>query len=230
MNNLYTGQNATKFSETRNLPWAGWNRLLALLKLKDKNLNAVLDLGCGNARFLDFLLDSKIDVDSYAGVDNSEELLEIANTKPRAESQKPKSINFVHLDLNDVSWKNEISQKFDLIVAFGLMHHLKDFESRKNLVNSAHSLLQHEGTLVLTFWKFMEDEEFMRKHLVKKLDSKNDFILSFGKDAQRFCHYSDEEEVEKLIDKAKFEIINEFSSDGFGDRMNRYIVLKPRTR
>jgi SAM-dependent methyltransferase len=50
-----------------------WEGFLNTLKYLN-NESKVLDLGCGNARFLNFLLENKLKP-NYLGVDNSEEFI-----------------------------------------------------------------------------------------------------------------------------------------------------------
>ena len=53
LNNRFYKTVATDFSATRQMPWAGWDRLLPFLP---KEAIDILDLGCGNGRFLSFLI------------------------------------------------------------------------------------------------------------------------------------------------------------------------------
>ena len=82
---------------------------------------------------------------------------------------------------------------------------------------------------------FKENELFLKKHLIKELGN-NDYILSFGKRddtdtyAERFCHYSDLDEIDSLIDIPGVEIVDRYRSDGFGNEMNEYVLLRKKLR
>ncbi len=182
------------------------------------------------ARFLEFLNSQNIKIEKYFGVDNSHELLSIAKKKFNSSQElidNEIEISFLNVDLDQNNWISEIGSKdFNLIVAFGVMHHLKDFNSRLNLLKSSIELLNKGGVLIITFWMFKEDEKFFKKHLVKELETKNDYILSFGDRAERFCHYSDQQEIDELLNNSGLEIINKFRSDGFGENMNQYYVMR----
>ena len=68
---------AKDFNESRQYFWQGWNSIIKYLdhfnKLK------LLDLGCGNARFFQFLIKNIPNKNiNYVGVDNNNELLGFA--------------------------------------------------------------------------------------------------------------------------------------------------------
>lgn len=211
--NLYS-KNATSFSNTRNSPWDGW------LKLKDhlKKAKSVLDIGCGNGRFLKFLLDNKIQLTSYVGVDNSRELLSIARSIFTDFEDF-----FLEADVEESSWSRNLDKKFDLIVLFGVMHHIKK-QSRSALLKSCNQLLTEDGQMVITYWKFKDDDKFFNNHLVEDL-GEEDYILSFKSDKiTRFCHYYTDQEILELEKTAGLEIVDEFRADGKSCRMNLYKI------
>jgi len=70
---------SNEFSNTRQYSWKGWNKVKDILDLKPEL--SVLDMGCGNGRFYDYLKNN-ITVDfKYMGVDADENLLTIAKNK-----------------------------------------------------------------------------------------------------------------------------------------------------
>ena len=72
------------FDSSRNYFWEGWTRLIPLLKeLETKGDGAkVVDVGCGNARFLEFLC-GEFDFSrlEYVGVDSSLKLIKRAEKR-----------------------------------------------------------------------------------------------------------------------------------------------------
>jgi tRNA (uracil-5-)-methyltransferase TRM9 len=216
--NLYS-KFADKFSSTRQKPWEGWLKFQPEVE-KLKQPITVLDLGCGNGRFLKLLITNyELRISKYTGLDNSDDLLKIASDSFKDGNVSHK---FINKDLNEVNWDENLG-KFDLIVAFGLMHHLESFDARKNLIQKASDLLTENGLLVISFWMFKENENFMKKHLIKDLGD-DDYILSFANDAERFCHYSDQNEIENLYRDTNLAQVDSYRSDGFGNEMNQYIV------
>ena len=111
---------ARSFSETRRAPWPGWARLLE--RFTEASAVSVLDLGCGHGRFLAELERRGLARD-YLGVDSSGALLELARTRhPGA--------RFLEADATALA----IEERFDLVVAFGLLHHLPSFELRARFI------------------------------------------------------------------------------------------------
>ncbi len=248
--NLYS-THAKEFSTSRQYPWKGWEQLLDLFP---KESLSILDVGCGNGRFLEYVrkLESSsvtkfgglefngLKVLKYVGIDNSDVLLNIArnnyeksitnyevDTKPTAYSLQPMAA-FLKKDLNTPDWAHSSeltahSSKFNLIVAFGLLHHLKDNETRKVFFENVKSLLSENGIFIASFWQFKNIPNWEKKIIEDK--GNNDYILSFGKqDATRFCHYTHETEAKSLIQDAGFKIIKDFYSDGRTDNLNFYIA------
>ena len=75
--------NAQSFSNTRSKAWQGWDKLLPLiLQFKSKSLK-ILDLGCGNGRFIKFLCDKKI---------NSHYLLKYCSNRTKRDIVKIKRV------------------------------------------------------------------------------------------------------------------------------------------
>lgn len=88
-------QIADSFSETRRFPWKDFDVFLDYYRGDE----AVLDLGCGNGRLLQFL--RKHGFSDYLGVDQSDKLIEIAAKKNH--EQKFLVADMAKLPLLDVS-------------------------------------------------------------------------------------------------------------------------------
>ena len=77
LNRDFYQQVAIDFDQTRQHLWPGWNKLIShlqQLQTKHKPLK-VLDLGCGNGRFGQFLANSFPGIKiNYLGVDNNPQL------------------------------------------------------------------------------------------------------------------------------------------------------------
>lgn len=215
-------QNAEEFSKTRKNPWNGWKYLLSIVneEFADKDLISVLDLGCGNARFYQYLeenLEFKID---YLGLDTNDFMMIEAILKhPR---QKFKKLNIIK------NIKN-IDQKFDLVVAFGLTHHLPGNEFRKKWFESVLKLVQKNGLLFLTFWNLQTDPRFEKAQRANDLE-KNDCYYNWGNsNEKRYVHIYDKSEILKLSELFKnngFKLLKTFDSDGKNGKMNTYLILK----
>lgn len=213
---LYTTY-ANQFSATRNAPWYGWEKIIQFLPANQPI--KILDLGCGNGRFFDWLIKKNINVAKYIGVDNSKQLLEIAKARFKTNSKA----QFKNLDLN-ANWTVDEGD-FTLIVAFGVMHHLENQSKRVYLYQNALELLKSDGLLVLTFWQFVRKSAYTKK-IIKSLPN-NDFVLSFGNEnAKRFCHYSSDEEILSLEKSANVKPFLSYLDDGRDSSENLYKIYK----
>lgn len=231
--NLYN-KYAHDFSETRQAPWQGWIKLLPHIKKLDRL--RVLDLGCGNGRFLKFLVENNITIEKYTGVDSSNEMLTMADQfmdKVRLNAHIS-SFELKNIDLEKKNWDKEIDGEYNLVVGFGIMHHLSTFEARKRILQDSYKFLAPSGCLILTYWQFAKYERY-KKLTVLPLEltknyvlKENDFFLTFGPDkkAYRFCHYCDDREVLKLQEETKLKKVEDFYSDGKENDQNLYIIYQ----
>ena len=227
--NLYS-QHAKEFSDTRQFPWAGWKKLLPYIESLEKV--SVLDLGCGNGRFYKFLKE-KLNRDfKYTGIDNEQAILDIAA------SELSEDIELINVDLQSSDWLKKLSKgsEYTLIVAFGLFHHIKSYSRREGLLSEINNLLASKGILVITYWQFEQNLEFLSKHKTSPSDAilehynfePGDYTLTFGeKNIKRFCHSFSNEEIAKMYEELKLEILEEYKSDGFENKMNYYVLARP---
>lgn len=223
MTDLYTNH-AEEFSATRKAPWVGWNRLLSNEKLIKKEELTILDLGCGNARFLRAVMKSNLKLRSYLGVDNSSGLLGIANKEIKEQGWESFA-QLKNIDLEQVNWASEIKNSYNLITAFGLVHHFHTNEQRLNLYKYASELLDSGGIFCITFWQFVKNEKLAGKS--RNLDGNNDYELPFGNNgAKRFVHYTDESEIQKLESSTQLTLIDEYYSDGAEGNLNLYKIYQ----
>lgn len=219
---------ATKFSNSRAYPWKGWEKVSKLIKQEFNSPISILDLGCGNGRFLDFLLSEKIEISNYLGVDNSSELLKIADRRFDQEY-----VDFLFTDLEH-DWVNEIENhkhslgnkelKYDFISVFGVMHHIESHSKRVELLLNAKKLLKPNGIIFVTYWQFGKYERFLNK--AESLGN-NDYNLPFNEiEAARFCHFTDEKEAGTLEKESGVELVDSFYSDGSDSQLNLYRFYK----
>ncbi|MFC1700163.1 class I SAM-dependent methyltransferase [Patescibacteria group bacterium] len=199
LNKKFYQQMGKKFAETFNKPWKGWDR--AVKHIKNDEMS-VLDLGCGDGRFYEYLSQKFPDI-KYVGLDINNDVLDVARKKYGNDK-------FFNIDV--FSDLKEIQDKFDLIVAFGVTHHIPDKYFRKKWFLSLVDLLNRKGILVLTFWDFKDDPG---NYLSDSLDRK---------DAIRFCHQYSGKELNKIIkryEKANLKLLDQFREDN----TNEYLVF-----
>lgn len=238
LNQDFYQQIAESFDQTRQSAWKGWEQLIPTLQqlVKNKNTFSVLDLGCGNGRFAEFLLKNSFKFE-YLGVDSNIKLLSIAQKKL---NKNPK-ILFSQLDLVEIITTNQlqskVSHKYDLVVAFGVLHHIPSFKLRVQFIKTICELANNSNSrIVLTAWQFASEDRFNDKFIdpnIISLDSDsledNDFILGWQNqpNTYRYCHFVDQLEMEKIVKIAgNCSIENSFLADGKTEQLNRYFVLQ----
>jgi len=111
----------------------------------------VLDLGCGPARMLEHL--SSV---TYTGVDISRAYVEAARARYGARG------TFLLGSVTEVDLGREHS--FDVVVAFGLLHHVDDATARE-VVSRVKSVLKPEGRFVTLDPCFVENQNIVARWL-----------------------------------------------------------------
>lgn len=219
----------TSFNQTRQYFWPGWSEALVHLDLEP---TSILDVGCGNGRWLDFLSSSLAQPFSYVGIDNSPELLAFAQQK----NQGKTNISFEEVDIIDhlIHQQPLSNQTFEMIGMFGVMHHIPAFENRLSLLLELYRLTKPGGYCLISLWQFKKDPQLMKRAIdptllmidQKKLEP-GDYILDWQRETQayRYCHLVNQEEQTKLLTQTSWQLQAEFDQDG-KELMNHYLVLQ----
>ncbi len=220
INRAFYRTTAGHFDESRQRAWPGWERLTAYLRAPLR----VLDVGCGNGRFGRFLAQrfgrSAL---RYQGLDNNPELLARAR-------QALSGVNAV-LEERDVIAQPPDSGSFDLVVAFGVLHHVPGQRQRQDFVRRLAGCVGPGGVLAFACWRFYEYERF-RRRIVPWPEGfavePNDFMLDWrgGQRALRYCHYVDDAEHAALIAATGLTVLDDYRADGESGDLNRYTVLR----
>ncbi len=236
LNQKFYQETAEHFNDSRQFYWAGWEKLLPKFKKQFSNQQkiTVLDLGCGNGRFGSFLTENLEHKINYHGFDSNPELLKLAE-------KRSEKFSFSHTDLVNDLLENHFLQNFpknspSLIVMFGVWHHLPSSKLRHQLLQETAELLNKDGLLIFTVWKFHEHERFKKKIIPpEKVGLKpaslenNDYILDWkrGTKAYRYCHYSTDKEIQELLSSLPtLKKLATFRADGEQNRSNKYYVLE----
>jgi SAM-dependent methyltransferase len=236
VNRRFYRERASEFSRTRERPWSGWGEILARAGALLPEHPRVLDVGCGNGRFARFLEERLGRTFDYCGVDESP--LGLAEAQKRLPSRE--NVVLVEHDFLEAPLPEG---EFDLLVLFGVLHHVPGRENRIGLLTRLSRLLAHGGLLAFSLWRFDRFPRF-RKKIVPWDDFRSltgieidlsdlepgDHILTWGGDppAYRFCHaMSEEEEEEDLVRSLPLDLVSRFDA---GAEPNRYFVFRyPQT-
>ena len=187
---------APYFSDTRNYNWSEFEDFKKYIKPEMK----VLDLGCGNGRFFNFLKDSKI---NYIGIDNSEGILKQAKIKHPEQ-------NFKFGDILDIPEQNE---EFDVVFCIAALHHIPH-EYRTDALKEIKRVLKPEGYFIMTNWNLWQKKylPLILKSTFKKFgDVYIPWYTPKGKlIARRYYHAFTKMELSRLADKSNFKIIEQY--------------------
>jgi len=255
INRKFYARYEESFSATRSRPWLGWKRATAPF-LDHSRLDpgapapTILDVGCGNGRFALFLDSVSRGPYRYLGIDSSAEM--IRRARRCVDGLETIDGSFRPLDLTDGEMDLDLGERpFDLIVLFGVLHHLPSFLGRRRLLEELTRYLAPAGSLILSFWQFGREPRFAQRTLgwsdhnqvsSERIDEgeleRGDFLLAWGSGdeahpheedslgARRYCHFADPQEALALTTSLGPVIVDRFESDGRTGDLNLYHVLR----
>jgi SAM-dependent methyltransferase len=192
-----------------------------LRAIEDLPMDArVLELGCGHAALAAQLHRHGFQ-GRYVGLDHSQALLD-----RRAASLQPPTYEFCRADLSDPAWPEAIAAlggPFERVLAFAVLHHLPTEELRLAVLAEIRRLLMPSGSLAFSVWDFPNSAR-MRRRIVPwpqaglsadEVDPA-DFLLDWrhGGSGLRYVHHFVSEELHGLSEKAGFQVLEQYHSDG----------------
>ncbi len=229
---------AEYFSQSREYYWVGWNCLLPFLQKQAFLLHScsVVDIGCGNGRFGQFLLE-KMPAVRYSGLDSNPQLLKYAEEKLTPFEQ---SAQFAYCDIIESCLEKILTTKLNpyrptVITLFGVLHHIPSLQLRKALIEQIVESLLTQGLLIFTTWDFQKSNHlFMHRvkadtlHIDEEQLEPNDYFLPWGKgvSAVRYCHLTTHEEVSQLIAHFPLHLVTQFTADGKNQENTYYVYQK----
>jgi 2-polyprenyl-3-methyl-5-hydroxy-6-metoxy-1,4-benzoquinol methylase len=236
LNRTFYQQVAVEFDRSRaGLP-VGWAQLHPLLMAQAQRPSlAVLDVGCGNGRFVRLFDALGVPV-AYVGMDSEATLLALA-TQQHADLA-PVQPQWVQADLTTPSWVQALPTepaRFDLIVCLAVLHHLPGGTLRARVLRELAGRLAADGVLVCSTWQFLTSARFVEKGvpwasvgLAEDEVEPGDFLLPWqqGGYAVRYVHQIDEAEMTQLAQAASLTITDTFYADGKEGNLNLYTILK----
>lgn len=235
LNQRFYASIAADWQHKRKYAWPGFARISErCLAAAGGEMQRVLDVGCGDGRFAQYLHDRHHALDlAYLGVDNSPALLQAA-----ARRQLAPTFRFEHADL-----VSELLQRgsFELIVVLGVLHHIPGRAQRSDFLRALAEQLRPAGHLVFTVWRLDEDPRFASRQVTLETYNRSatepidpaqlepgDSLLRWGAQTEtpRYCHFPDDAELAALIAATGLTICERYRADGHLNRMNEYVVLR----
>lgn len=225
---------AGAFAATRRRIQPGIRRVLGELPRSGR----WLDLGCGSgALALDWIRLKRKGL--YHGLDFSAGLLAEAEKGLEGfDLPKGLKVNFDQADLTSAEWAQGLKPgSFDGVLAFAVLHHIPGEELRLGLLKQILDLLKPKGIFIHSEWQFQYSEKLMKRRLpwefigltsedVEAGDTLMDWRYALEDQKERvgyrYVHLFTRAELEDLAEAAGFRIIDEFESDGEGERLGLY--------
>lgn len=221
-------EGAPAFDAARQQPWPGWHRLVDAIGWP---AGPVLDVGCGNGRFAEFLDASGAAAHAYVGIDASGPLLRRA----RARLPEGPHRTWLEFDLEAGALPSVAAVgSFQLVVLFGILHHIPGSEQRRRLFLEASRRVKVGGYLAVTFWQLHQSPRIRRLRVPwsehpgidpGRLEP-GDELLRFGGDLRRYCHFCSAAEVAALLHASGLEEVTRFLADGHDGQLNEYLLLR----
>lgn len=181
---------ATTFSNSRkNHPWPELQYIIEDMRIYQ--YNSVLDIGCGNGRFLEEA--NKLDFIPwiYLGIDSSEWMIwEAIKLHPHDQ--------FKVLWMQDI-W--DLDESFDVLLFLASFHHLDSRNERIQVLHNAKKLLKSNGRIYMTNWNLLEQERYQKNHRWN-----GEFDIKIG-EFIRYYHGFTITELDELFKEAGYGII-----------------------
>ena len=226
LNQRFYDQVASAFNKTRQVQMHGFHEALPFFP--DGKLD-VLDAGCGNGRFSEFMSQSG-KLSSYTGIDFSAGLLAQAAENY---SHLPESVRFEQVDLRQPGFLSEFGT-YDLITHHAVLHHIPQKSRRQAIINELAAHLKKDGMLMLSTWQFATNERQKRKitdwnnvGLTPNDVESGDYLLTWNRAGfgYRYCCMVDVAQTAELAQNAGLKIVKQYLEDGKERDLSLYTLL-----
>lgn len=231
LNRQFYDEFASSFSVTRSQPQAGVRRVADMLGTDIK----ILDLGCGNGQFMKYLQSQGFS-GGYTGIDASASLLRDATSL--FQPGQGMCASYLQADLSQLGWLDALGdQRFQVVTAFAVLHHIPGAEQRKILMTEMKNLLLNGGLFIISTWQFQNSPKLMGRVLpweslgLHGTDLEvGDTLLDWraqspaGQVGLRYVHLFNETELELMRQDCGFSLAQSFYSDGKQGNLALYQV------
>ncbi len=201
-----------------------------------------LDIGCGSGALSQAWIKHGLK-GSYTGLDFSQPLLREAIKSFESRAPQPGlKVTFEQADLITTDWCEHFSLNlFDGVLAFAVLHHIAGAEVRIRLLQQIAGLIKPGGLFIHSEWQFQHSPKLVARiqpwtlvGLSQEDVAEGDTLLDWRHQLTgqgnsrgfRYVHLFSREELSQLAERCEFEIIDEFESDGAGERLGLYQVWR----
>lgn len=201
-----------------------------------------LDIGCGSGTLSQAWIKRGL-TGSYTGIDFSQPLLHEAQKLLKANPPQPGLvITFQQMDLMNEGWAESYQKAaYDGVLAFAVLHHIPGAAARMSLLRQTSSLIRPGGLFIHSEWQFQHSPNLMARvqpwskvDLRKEDVDAGDTLLDWRHEVTggekgyglRYVHLFSREELQEMAGACGFEIVQEYESDGAGERLGLYQVWR----
>lgn len=198
---------AEEFSQTREFAWPEFSWIKNFIQKEDK----VLEIGCGNGRFLKEITDLNVD---YTGIDFCTPLVAIARKRyPKA--------TFINEDITRTTLPEK---EYDVILAIAVLHHIPSGKLRSKVIKEMYKSLKDDGIIIISVWNL-----FRMKYLTNIAEAIIRSVVTFGRYAwndlsipwkkgrkkplQRYYHAFTQGELKYLLQKNRLTITEKYTGN-----------------
>jgi len=212
---------ASDFDQTRSYLWPGLFDFKKYVKAGDK----ILDLGCGNGKLRLLFKDLAVD---YTGLDNSAELLKIAESRNDFKLAKQ---NFIQADISSLPLADN---SFDIIFFIAVFHHIPGNQLRLKVLTEVKRILKPGGVLIMTNWNRYQKEflgqlihyTFLKIIGKSDLDFKDIWLPWMQGKVHRYYHLFTLGELKKLVIESGLEIQGNYLAYWGGKKASNFSYQK----
>ncbi len=171
-----------------------------------KSQNKVLDIGCGNALMLPFILEKGA---FYSGLDISEKLIEIARKKYSKEVEQEKA-ELVVDQATELPFQDE---KFDFVISFAVLHHIPSKELQEKFFKEIKRVSKPNAKVKIIVWNLLSNWANKRFNIENQLKGEKSgdvtvpWKATHGEIITRFVHQFSKEELLSFAEDAGFKNI-----------------------